>query len=84
MRRTRMCRLTVGHWEPTLYARRWIYMRFPDKTESDKNVLAPIRGTAFTELGSLIVRHTTLLILTVLFSIGSTRYRSRYSLGIAK
>ena len=30
------------------------------------------------------VRHTTLLVLTVLFSIGSTRYRSRYSLGIAK
>ena len=84
MRRTRMYRLTVGLWEPTPYARRCIYMRFPDKPETDKNLQAPIRGTAFTELGSIFVRHTTLLVLTVLFSTGSTRYRSRYSLGIAK
>lgn len=38
MRRTRMYRLTVGLWEPTLYARRCIYIQFPDKTETDKNL----------------------------------------------
>ena len=54
------------------------------KKATDKNLQAPIRGTEYTEIGFLIVRHTTLLVLTVLFSTGSTRYRSRYSLGIAK
>ena len=56
-------------------------MRFPDKTATDNHPKAPSRGTDSTEIRVFTVRHTTLLVLAVLFS---TCYRSRYSLGVAK
>jgi hypothetical protein len=61
-------------------------MRFPDRPASNNYLKAPScgSGTDSTQIRVFIVRHTTLLVPTVLFSTCSARYTSRSSLGIAE
>ena len=60
--------------------------RFPDKPATINHLKAPSCGTGTdsTQIRVFTVRHTTLLVPTVLFSTCSARYISRSSLGIAK